>query len=586
MPHSPRSVSATFPVEDAARRPPHRLPLCLAGCGGMGRRHLSGYAALAGAGLWRGELVAVFDVRQEAAEAVADDAERLLGHRPRVHTSLDAVLADPDIAALDLVTDPSSHHAVAVPALSSGRHVLCEKPLGLTVRACRAMLAAAESGNAVLATAENYRRGGANRTARAVVEAGLLGRPHLMVQHLVGGDDRVIITPWRHLKERGTIALDMVVHHADLVEFYLGPVETVYGRALIAEPVRHTADGDHRSARPARTPCWRSCGPRSGVEVQLAYLPSGPGHRYVRRTIHGIRRLDADPAGPQRGEVELRRADGVLRGAQVRAALGDGFVLDDTTTALLGPDGTGGGAPFLEVDAGYLGIEIGDFVAAVLTGRPPEVDGLGGMRRWPGARRPRVGRLGRPVTVDEVLSGARPRLSGRTSTPHSGWTRFRPGRPPRARSRRRRRGPMVRRSARSRSWSGISTPRCGTGPRCSASVPGPRTRLPRPGCGTAVTPAERGRLLAPARARLVGRRAVRARAAVVGPEHLRRPPGAARRGIATSRQLRRGPIRAAVRPTTWPAASRPCRAPADSAPKATAPSPTSHRPAAAARSSS
>lgn len=372
----------------------------------MGRRHLSGYAALARAGLWRGELMAVFDVRQEAAEAVADDAERLLGHRPRVHTSLDAVLADPDIAALDLVTDPSSHHAVAVPALSSGRHVLCEKPLGLTVRACRAMLAAAESGNAVLATAENYRRGGANRTARAVVEAGLLGRPHLMVQHLVGGDNRVIITPWRHLKERGTIALNMVVHHADLVEFYLGPVETVYGRALIAEPVRHTADGEQIRAT-GEDSLLAQLRTASGVEVQLAYLPSGPGHRYVRRTIHGSAGSMLIPPDRSAGEVELRRADGVLRGAQVRAALGDGFVLDDTTTALLGPDGTGGGAPFLEVDAGYLGIEIGDFVAAVLDGRPPEVDGLGGMRSVALVLAVlESDALGRPVTVDEVLSGA------------------------------------------------------------------------------------------------------------------------------------------------------------------------------------
>lgn len=266
-------------VNDCRR--PNRLPLCLVGCGGMGRRHLSGYAALTRAGLWRADLVAVFDVRKEAAEAVADEAERLLGNRPRVHTELAGVLDDENIAALDVVTDPSTHHAIAVPALESGRHTLCEKPLGLTVRACQAML------------------------------------------------------------------------------------------------------------------------------MQLAYLPAGPGHHYVQRTIHGSAGSMAIPPDRTDGEVEVRRADGVVRGRTLAAELGEAFVLDDTTVALLGPDGTGGGAPFAEVDAGYLGVEIADFVSAVLDGHPPELDGLAGTRAVAGVLAVlESAALGQPVSLDDVLTGA------------------------------------------------------------------------------------------------------------------------------------------------------------------------------------
>ena len=56
--------------------------------------------------------------------------------------------------ALDIVTEPASHHRIAVPALLAGRHVLCEKPLSITMRGCRAILdahAAAPPGT-VLAT--------------------------------------------------------------------------------------------------------------------------------------------------------------------------------------------------------------------------------------------------------------------------------------------------------------------------------------------------------------------------------------------------------------------------------------------------
>ncbi len=76
------------------------------------------------------------------------------------------------VEALDVVTGPAVHHLVAVPALEEGLHVVCEKPLGITVRACRAIVDAAARSDVVLATAENYRRDPANRLARAVIERG------------------------------------------------------------------------------------------------------------------------------------------------------------------------------------------------------------------------------------------------------------------------------------------------------------------------------------------------------------------------------------------------------------------------------
>ena len=71
-----------------------------------------------------------------------------------------------DILAVDVVTDGSTHHQVAVPALLAGKHALVEKPLGITMRACQSMIDAASEGGAVLATAENYRRDPPNRLAR------------------------------------------------------------------------------------------------------------------------------------------------------------------------------------------------------------------------------------------------------------------------------------------------------------------------------------------------------------------------------------------------------------------------------------
>jgi predicted dehydrogenase len=384
------------------------LGVCLVGCGFMGRRHLRGYAALQRAGLLRAELVALLDLDRCAAEDLAREAERLLGRRPTVYKDLTAVLSDPEVHALDVVTDPRTHHTIAVPALERGCHVLSEKPLALTVRAAQRMIDAASKSGVVLATAENYRRGGANRTARAVIDAGILGELHLMVEHMIGGSDEVQISQWRHLKESGAISLDMGCHLIDIVEYYLGPLAWAFGRGFIAEPIRRDsksgtmidATGDDSLIALLRT--------ESGVDVHFAYVPSGRGQSHVRRTLHGRAGSMIVPPDRSDGEVVIHTGEGTLTGPSLRKTLGEHFVLDEVTLALLGPDGSGGrGVPFAAVDAGYIGVEIADFVAAALDGSAPEVDGVGGLRALAGVYAiVESGLQGRPVSIDEVVDGS------------------------------------------------------------------------------------------------------------------------------------------------------------------------------------
>ena len=122
------------------------LALGLVGCGGMGLRHIQGLVELQRAGISPFELIAVCDARVEAATRAADMAEEGLGRRPEVHTGLDELLAGPTgqlLDAVDLVTDVGAHHSVGVKVLEAGKHLISEKPLGLTVKACRVMLDAA-----------------------------------------------------------------------------------------------------------------------------------------------------------------------------------------------------------------------------------------------------------------------------------------------------------------------------------------------------------------------------------------------------------------------------------------------------------
>ena len=65
-----------------------RIKYAAVGCGGMGRRHLRGIATLVQRRREQLELVAVCDLNHENANLLADEAEQLLGTRPRVFTDI------------------------------------------------------------------------------------------------------------------------------------------------------------------------------------------------------------------------------------------------------------------------------------------------------------------------------------------------------------------------------------------------------------------------------------------------------------------------------------------------------------------
>ena len=355
----------------------------------MGRRHLRAYAALRAVGADGFELAAVCDPRLGAAEEAAGLVEEILGSRPAVYSDHEELIASGAVQALDLVTDPSVHHTVAVPALDAGLHVICEKPLGITIRACRAIVDAAARSGAVLATAENYRRDAPNRLARAVIETGMLGDLHLMMQTDVGGDHNVVISPWRHVREAGSLALDMGVHYADIFSYFLGPLESVSGTAFVAEPLRVLAPGTApvTGIEEVSPGVMRATGDDSLVALfetgsgafgQLAFVPSGPGHHWLQRSVHGRDGSMSVPPDRSGGAVIVRLGDRILSGGELRRELG-GFQLDGVTAALFGPTGTEYDRPFSEVDTALIGIELDDFIRAVADAHAPEVDGAAGL---------------------------------------------------------------------------------------------------------------------------------------------------------------------------------------------------------------
>ena len=403
-----------------------KVPICLVGCGGMGHRHVMGYKELKDSGIGNLDLVAVCDIRQENAQLVANEAERLLGKKPMVFTDLDQVLAHPNIAAVDVVTDGSTHHAVGVPALEAGKHTMVEKPLGITIRACQAMIDAAQHSGAVLATAENYRRDTPNRLVRSIIDHGLLGDPYLMIQTSLGGGDTMAITPWRHLKEKGAIGLDMGVHYADIIRYYMGEYSQIFGRGLIVEPVRRKPDhADHplisyRERVKTYPETVEATGEdsvialytmASGAVVQLSYVGGGRGSQGWERSVHGRWGAVYAPGDRNGRPVVLRLEGRELKGKEILSLLPQ-FELNEITERFFGKRGVeyeppaDAPDPGIAVDAKHLAIEYHDFGEAIRNGTSPEVDGEGGMKAVAaivGAYESALAE--RSVSMESVLSG-------------------------------------------------------------------------------------------------------------------------------------------------------------------------------------
>ncbi len=103
---------------------------------------------------------------------------------PRVHPGYDALLADPDVDAVYVPLPNALHARWTIRALEAGKHVLCEKPLAMSVGEASARADAARRAGRVLVEAFHYRYHPVFARLRAILDAGELGDVRHLEAHL------------------------------------------------------------------------------------------------------------------------------------------------------------------------------------------------------------------------------------------------------------------------------------------------------------------------------------------------------------------------------------------------------------------
>jgi predicted dehydrogenase len=144
----------------------------IVGGGYMGKAHAVAMAAVGA--VFDTALRPSLEVICTTTEAGATNKARQFGFK-RSTSDWHKLVNDPAVQAVVIASPQETHHCIALAALARGKHVLCEKPLGLSVDQSRVMVDAAEKSGCIHMVGFNYIRTPASQLARQIIARGEIG---------------------------------------------------------------------------------------------------------------------------------------------------------------------------------------------------------------------------------------------------------------------------------------------------------------------------------------------------------------------------------------------------------------------------
>jgi predicted dehydrogenase len=224
MKHSPSTDSAG------------KVNVAVVGLGFMGVTHLRAYQQVESA-----RIAAVCDavrlpvngVLQGVAGNIKKSDDINLGAEVKVFRKLEDVLADPQIALVDLCTPTPLHPEQATAALKAGKHVLCEKPIARTSASAREIIRAEESADGFLMPAMCMRFWPGWGWLKQVVEEAAYGKVlaarFRRISEMPGWSKQGTYSAGSDL---GGALFDLHIHDTDFVQFLFGRPKLVFSTGV------------------------------------------------------------------------------------------------------------------------------------------------------------------------------------------------------------------------------------------------------------------------------------------------------------------------------------------------------------------
>ncbi|MBE6941896.1 MAG: Gfo/Idh/MocA family oxidoreductase [Ruminococcaceae bacterium] len=195
------------------------IRFALYGCGVISGTHARALVDVEGA-----ELIACADLNPASAETFAEK------HQIQALPDWNALLQNPDIDAVCICTPSGTHAPLAIEALNAGKHVVLEKPMGLTVAQCDDIIAAAEKSNKHITVISQLRTEPDIIRAKELIESGALGKIIMAQLHMCYyRPESYFMGSWRGTKamDGGGALMNQGIHGVDILRYLMGPVKNV-----------------------------------------------------------------------------------------------------------------------------------------------------------------------------------------------------------------------------------------------------------------------------------------------------------------------------------------------------------------------
>ena len=194
----------------------NKLKFALIGTGGIAQTYAQAFQSSNCC-----DLVAVADINQNSAKAFAEPfgAKSFSDYKNLAENS--------EIDAVIVSTPPNTHPEIAMFFMNRGKHVLCEKPLCLSVREAEEMIETAERTGVVFTMATKFRYCADVVKAKAILASGVLGE---VVQFENAFTAKVDMSKrWNSKKEisGGGVLIDNGTHSVDIIRYFLGAITDV-----------------------------------------------------------------------------------------------------------------------------------------------------------------------------------------------------------------------------------------------------------------------------------------------------------------------------------------------------------------------
>jgi len=196
------------------------LKFAIIGCGRIAERHAEHISK-------QGKLVATCDIIPEKAKALADKHGAIAFDDPNEFCAK----AGADVVA---VCSPNGLHAEhSIKALKAGFHVLCEKPMALTVQDCGEMINAAERANKRLFIVKQNRFNPPVAAVKKLIDDGRLGKIYsVQLNCFWNRNEEYYKNSWKGTKDLdGGTLFTQFSHFIDLLYWMIGDVKEVKGYA-------------------------------------------------------------------------------------------------------------------------------------------------------------------------------------------------------------------------------------------------------------------------------------------------------------------------------------------------------------------